>query len=64
MKDYLINSFSIPCQCGGLVRFKIVIGKNQKDITDHLGFLAFCETCEKSSGMESDIQEAYSSSQA
>ncbi|EMK8419702.1 hypothetical protein V9O75_002824 [Shigella sonnei] len=64
MKDYSIDDFSLPCQCGGTVHFKVIIGTDQEEKLTSLGFLAGCDTCQRSSAMAEDIHEAYSHSQS
>lgn len=63
MKDYSIDSFSLPCECGGTARFKIIIGTDQDETVNNLGFICACDTCDRASGMTNEISEAYSDAQ-
>ncbi|HFQ9467562.1 TPA: hypothetical protein ACHTH4_004774 [Escherichia coli] len=59
MKHYPIQDFSLPCPCGGIVTFCVIVGEDQNNKINDMGYLAGCDTCNSSSGLTNDIAEAY-----
>lgn len=63
MEKFRINNFTQKCICSNDVQFYVVIGLNQDEQIDDLGYIAQCDHCHRSTGMLSSISEAYEDSQ-
>ncbi|EJX4247901.1 hypothetical protein OD507_004420 [Salmonella enterica] len=61
---FRINNFRQPCLCKGEIHLYVVIGEDQDERINDLGYIAQCNTCNRSSGMENSIYEAYNYSQS
>jgi hypothetical protein len=63
-EKFVINGFVQKCRCGGEIFLSVIIGEDQENFINDLGYIAQCKECLRTGGMENTIREAFDNSQA